>query len=444
MNNALVLILAALIFSIVVMILLNRFLKLHAFFCLLIASVILGLLTGKTVQEIIAAMQTGFGTLLQQIGFIVALGACLGVVLEKTGAMEIISQRMVSFFGARRSVLAMSVIGFIVGIPVFCDSGFIILSKLIPSIAAKASVPGASLGLSLSSGLYGTHSLVAPTPGPLAAAINFGLSDTLGQTILIGILGAVPVTLVAFLFSQRIGKKIILLPVAMTAQPPQQRSALKAFLPLAVPIFLITIATLPKTFGFTGFVSDFLAAAGLPVVALSAGLILSFTLIQSHQKNEWPAWLTDALKDAGVILLITGAGGGFGFVIKSTGVDVFLKDYITNTEAYGIIFITAAYLIAAVLKTAQGSTTSSMIITSALLAPLAAAAGITTTAQLSILVVAIGGGAMTVSHANDSYFWVVSQFGGFSTRDTLRSFTLITFIQGLTALFTAIILFLLW
>lgn len=444
MNTSLVLILAALIFSIAVMILLNRFFKLHAFFCLLIASVVLGLLTGKTFAEIITAMQTGFGTLLQQIGFIVALGACLGVILEKTGAMETISQRMVHFFGAKRSVLAMSIIGFMVGIPVFCDSGFIILSRLIPSIAAKASVPGASLGLSLSSGLYTTHSLVPPTPGPLAAAVSLGLADNLGHTILIGILGAVPVALVAFLFSQRLGRNIVLTPMSQTGQPPLQRSAVKAFLPLVVPILLITMATVPKTFGVSGFINEMLAVTGLPVVALSVGLILSFTLIQPHQKKEWSSWMSDALKDAGIILLITGAGGGFGFVIKSTGIDISLKEYITTAQAYGVVFLVAAYLIASVLKTAQGSTTSAMIITSSLLAPLAVAAGFTTSTQLSILVLAIGGGAMTVSHANDSYFWVVSQFGGFNTRNTLRSFTLITFIQGITALLTSIVLFLLW
>jgi gluconate:H+ symporter, GntP family len=443
MSNSLVLIVFALVVSISAMILLNRYLKLHAFFGLLIASLILGLITGKSFREIIEAMQAGFGSLLQHIGLVVALGSCLGVVLEKTGAMETISQKLVHFFGERRSVLSMSVIGFIVGIPVFCDSGFIILSRLIPSIAAKASVPGASLGLALSSGLYTTHTLVPPTPGPLAAAVSFGLADHMGQSILVGVLGGIPVSLVAYFFAKRIGRNIVVTGISSQNETRQQRSALKSFLPLIVPIILITISTLPKTLGITGLVSEVLTVAGMPVISLMIGLLISCTLISPDQKTEWPAWISEALKDAGIILLIIGAGGGFGFVIRMAGVDVTLKEYITSIEARGIVFMVTGFLIAAILKTAQGSTTSSMIITSSLLAPLATSAGFTTPTQLSILVVAVGGGAMTVSHANDAYFWVISQFGGFTTRDTFRSHTLITLVQGVTALITAVILFLL-
>jgi gluconate:H+ symporter, GntP family len=442
MSNSLALIVFALIVSISAMILLNRYLKVHAFFGLLIASMLLGTITGKSFHQIIEAMQMGFGSLLQHIGLVVALGSCLGIVLEKTGAMETISQRLVHIFGERRSVLAMSVIGFIVGIPVFCDSGFIILSRLIPSIAAKASVPGASLGLSLSSGLYTTHTLVPPTPGPLAAAVNFGLADHMAQTILIGILGGIPVTFVAYLFARNIGRNIVITTTVNQNEAHRQRSALKSFLPLVVPIILITISTVPKTLGITGFVSDFFVVLGMPVISLMIGLLLSFTLISSNQKNDWPSWISEALKDAGIILLIIGAGGGFGFVIRMAGVDTTMKEYITSVEARGIVFLTTGFVIAAILKTAQGSTTSSMIITSSLLAPLTAAAGFITPAQLSVLVIAVGGGAMTVSHANDAYFWVISQFGGFSTRDMFRSHTLITLVQGITALLTAIAIFL--
>jgi GntP family gluconate:H+ symporter len=444
MNVSLALILCGLVICIGAIVLMNRFLKLHAFFCLLLAGLLLGLITGKSLQETITAMQTGFGSLLQQIGFIVALGSCLGIILEKTGAMETISHKMIYAFGAKRSVMAMSVIGFVVGIPVFCDSGFIILSRLIPSIAAQASVPGASLALSLSTALYTTHTLVPPTPGPLAAAANFGLSGNLGETILIGLIGSIPVMVISFVFAKKLGRSITLTEISQERKNIQLPSAIKAFLPLVVPIVLITIATVPKTFGLTGFINDLLSVAGQPVVALMIGLALAFTLIPWTEKTNWPLWLTEALKDAGVILLITGAGGAFGYVIKNTGIDLILKTYITSIEASGIIFLIAGYLIAAILKTAQGSTTSSMIITSSLLAPLTFSAGFESTASLAMLVLAIGGGAMTVSHANDSYFWVVSQFGGLNARDTLRSFTLITLIQGFTALVTSIVLFLIW
>lgn len=445
MSSSLLLILLAISISIGIMIVLNRFLNLHPFFGLIVSSLILGLIIGKPVSEILSAMQLGFGTLLQQIGFIVAIGSCLGMVMEKTGAMEIISRALIYGFGTKRSVLAMSFIGWMVGIPVFCDSGFIILSRLIPSIAAQSSVPGASLALSLSSGLYSTHVLVPPTPGPLAAAATLGLSDHLGQVILITLIGSLPVAWVAYIFSIRAGRTISTASAEISTAPIGRHiPLLRALLPLLLPILLITTATLPKTFGVTGLISDMVTTLGQPIVALLIGLVFSLTLMSKADRTQWPSWISEALKDAGIILLITGAGGAFGFVIKSSGADLLLKDYLSTFETQGIIFLLAAYIIAAILKTAQGSSTSSLIITSALLSPLALSAGFDSPERLTFLMLAMGGGAMTVSHANDSYFWVVSQFGRISTRDIFRSFTFITFVQGITALLTSILFFLLW
>jgi gluconate:H+ symporter, GntP family len=445
MSSGLALILLAIIISIGIMIVLNRFLNLHPFFGLIVSSLVLGLIIGKPVNEILSAMQLGFGTLLQQIGFIVAIGSCLGMVMEKTGAMEIISRALIYGFGTKRSILAMSFIGWMVGIPVFCDSGFIILSRLIPSIAAQSSVPGASLALSLSSGLYSTHVLVPPTPGPLAAAATLGLSDHLGQVILITLIGSLPVAWVAYIFAVRAGRTI---PTASTEIRPtpiaRHIPLLRALLPLLLPILLITTATVPKTFGVTGLFNDIVTTLGQPIVALLIGLVFALTLMLKADRSQWPSWISEALKDAGIILLITGAGGAFGFVIKSSGADLLLKDYLSTFETQGIIFLLAAYIIAAILKTAQGSSTSSLIITSALLSPLALSAGFDSPERLTFLMLAMGGGAMTVSHANDSYFWVVSQFGRISTRDIFRSFTFITFLQGITALLTSILFFLLW
>jgi GntP family gluconate:H+ symporter len=445
MSSGLALILLAIIISIGIMIVLNRFLNLHPFFGLIVSSLVLGLIIGKPVNEILSAMQLGFGTLLQQIGFIVAIGSCLGMVMEKTGAMEIISRALIYGFGTKRSVLAMSFIGWMVGIPVFCDSGFIILSRLIPSIAAQSSVPGASLALSLSSGLYSTHVLVPPTPGPLAAAATLGLSDHLGQVILITLIGSLPVAWVAYIFAVRAGRTIFTVSTEnLSITTARHISLVRALLPLLLPILLITTATLPKTFGVTGLFSDIITTLGQPIVALLIGLVFALTLMLKADRSQWPSWISEALKDAGIILLITGAGGAFGFVIKSSGADLLLKDYLSTFETQGIIFLLAAYIIAAILKTAQGSSTSSLIITSALLSPLALSAGFDSPERLTFLMLAMGGGAMTVSHANDSYFWVVSQFGRISTRDIFRSFTFITFLQGITALLTSILFFLLW
>jgi GntP family gluconate:H+ symporter len=357
--------------------------------------------------------------------------------------MEIISQRLIHAFGANHSILAMTVIGVIVGIPVFADSGFIILSRLIPNIAANASVNPAQLSLALSSGLYTTHSLVPPTPGPLAAAANLGITQNLGLVIMIGIVGTLPVALVSYVLSKKMGLNIpVLLPMPIEKSTFKTISSFKAFLPLLLPIVLISLSSLPIIIPRLEGMDSMIQIVGNPVVALMIGLLLSFLLLDHSHYKQWPGWISEALKDAGIILLITGAGGAFGTVIKSSSIDMILKEFVSDSQAQGIIFLMIAFVIAAILKTAQGSTTSSMIITSSLLAPLAASAGFVNAVDLSILILAIGGGGMTLSHANDSYFWVVSQFGGLHSREMFRSYSMISLAQGVTALLTAILLLL--
>jgi gluconate:H+ symporter, GntP family len=432
----------ALVVSIAGIVLLTRYLNLHAFFSLLIASIVFGLLVGKSFLETLNSMQAGFGSLLQQIGLLVAVGSCLGMMMEKTGAMEVIGHRIIKLFGIRYSVFSMTAIGIIVGIPVFCDSGFIILSRLISSIASQSTANSAQLSLALSSGLYTTHVLVPPTPGPLAAAANLNFSEHISTLILISLIASIPVAIVSYFFSMRLGRTINADLLLTELKGERSKiSGWKAFLPLILPIVLIASASIPGVISLPDNLISLLRIIGHPVVALMIGLLLSSLLIQKKDMREIPSWISAALKDAGIILLITGAGGAFGAVIKTSGIDTLLKDYVSASSSQGIIFIFIAFVIAAILKTAQGSSTSSIIITSSLLAPLAVSAGFVSPAQLSVLVVAIGGGAMTVSHANDSYFWVVSQFGGITPRDAFRSFTLLTLAQGITALLTSILLF---
>ncbi len=444
MTGELIRLLAGLIVSITALVLLNRFARLHAFFCLLIAAFILGVITGIPFAKIIEAMQAGFGSLLGQIGFVVALGSCLGVLMEKTGAMHVIARKILSTFGERRSLLAMTSLGLLVGIPVFCDSGFIILSRLVPTIATQSGIPATSLSLALSTGLYTTHSLVPPTPGPLAAAVNVGLGEHMGTVILIGLIGSLPVGLTGYFFAKRFGARFTST-VNETYRPSSQThiSAWSAFLPLVAPILLITMATFPKLFGLSGIIAEVLGVIGQPFIALAIGLLLAIPLLRSKDMT-WPEWVSAALMDAGIILLITGAGGAFGSVIRQSGLESILKDIFTNYHLTGVVFLCFAFLIAALLKTAQGSTTSSMIITTSLIAPLAVAAGFEGTVDLATLVLAVGSGGMCVSHANDSYFWVVTQFGGITAGDALKNYTRITFFQGLAGLLTSILLFVLW
>jgi gluconate:H+ symporter, GntP family len=442
MSNTLWYIGLSLLVSIVFIVFSSRYWKLHPFFALLFAALIFALLAGKSLPDTFATIQQGFGSLLQQIGLLVVLGSCLGIVLEKTGAMEVISHRVIHLFGVRNSIWAMTSIGLVVGIPVFCDSGFIILSRLIPSIATQAAVNPAQLSLALSSGLYTSHVLVPPTPGPLAAAANFNMGAHLSQLIFISFIAAIPVAIVSFYLSRKLGKSIIIeINNNESFIPTTTIAAWKAFVPLLMPIILIALSSLPSVFSISDQIDSILKIIGTPAIALLIGLLLTSLLITKTQKQELHTWISVALKDAGIILLITGAGGSFGAVIKASGIDLLLKETIVTTAGQGIVFLMIGFLLAAILKTAQGSSTSSIIISSSLLAPLAATSGFTSPAQLSVLIVAIGGGAMTVSHANDSYFWVVSQFSGIAPRDAFRSFTWLTLSQGITALLSAIILF---
>ena len=444
MSGELLRLVIGLVVSITSLILLNRYLKLHAFFCLLLASIVLGLITNIPVQKIIEAMQAGFGSLLSHIGFVVALGSCLGVMLEKTGAMQVIASKILVTFGERRSLLAMSCLGVLVGIPVFCDSGFIILSRLIPTIATQSGIPGSSLTLALSTGLYTTHSLVPPTPGPLAAAANLGLSGHMGTVILMGMIGSIPIGITGYLLAKKYGPRFQILIKENQAAPHHSNiKAWKAFLPLVSPILLITVATFPKIFGLSGWVAQVLSISGQPFIALCVGLLLTIPLLKKTDK-AWPEWISVALTDAGLILLIIGAGGAFGNVIRESGLENILKGIFLDYQVAGVLFIFFAFAIAALLKTAQGSTTSSMIITTSLIAPLVTVAGFQDPVHLSTIVLAVGSGGMCVSHANDAYFWVVSQFGGVSPGDALRNYTPITFFQGLVGLLTAILIFLIW
>ncbi|MBX2898561.1 MAG: GntP family permease [Cyclobacteriaceae bacterium] len=432
----------ALVIAITALIATSRYLKLHAFFGLLLAALLFGLIMGKPVVEIFTTMQAGFGSLLQQIGLLIAIGSCLGMVMEKTGAMATLGNKIVTAFGASRTILSITVIGVLVGIPVFCDSGFIILSRLLPALASSVATP-AQLSLALSTSLYTSHTLIPPTPGPLAAAANLGATTHLGLVMLVGIAGSLPVATVAFFLARRFGLRLTLFTTSHSQVKPEPPSFSGiVFLPLIVPIMLIAAASLPS---FVPSLQSwkFLTVIGNPVVALLIGLGFSCLLIRGKQSQEWPAWIANALKDAGVILLITGAGGAFGNVIKSSGLDVLLKEFFVSSQGAGLWLLFIAFAVAAILKTAQGSSTSAIIITSSLLAPLTVASGFTSSLDLATLILAIGGGAMAVSHANDSYFWVVTQFSGLDERDAYKSYTLITLAQGFTALIMSVIIYLL-
>jgi GntP family gluconate:H+ symporter len=258
----------------------------------------------------------------------------------------------------------------------------------------------------------------------------------LGLVIWIGLLFSIPVSLTSYWVCSRFGKNIM-----VDGNPEMVPRLLlpgwKSALPLVTPVLLIAIGSFSKLLSLPESVSTVQTILGIPLVALLIGLALAFLNINFQTQTNWPVWISEALKDAGLIILITGAGGAFGAVIKAGGIEKLIQTFSFSHSMGETGLLVFGFTVAAILKSAQGSTTSSMIITSSIVGPMTVGIGIASQLKLSLILMAIGGGAMTVSHANDSYFWVMSKFGGITHRDMLKSFTPITLLQGLTVLLTA-------
>jgi gluconate:H+ symporter, GntP family len=424
--------------------------KVHPFLALLFSAFFVGIASGMPLLTVVENVNTGFGGLMTSIGLVIVAGTIIGVILEKSGAAFRMAEVVLRVLGDKRPQLAMSVIGYIVSIPVFCDSGYIILTSLKKALAKRAKVTIASMGIALATGLYATHVLVPPTPGPIAAAGNIGAADYLGTIILIGLLVAIPATIVGYFWAVKVGTKIEveadkealeLNYDEIVKSFGKMPTTFKSFLPIVLPIVLIGIGSIAALLGEESGWINFLKFLGSPSVALLLGVLASFLLLPALNEDTLTNWIGEALKEAAPILLITGAGGAFGTVIKNTGVAELLQNMDLGALSTGALFLLVPFLIAAALKTAQGSSTAALVITSSLIAPLLPQLGIEGAIPLALVVMAIGAGAMTVSHVNDSFFWVVTQYSGMKITDAYKAMTMATLLQGLT---TIVVTMLLW
>jgi GntP family gluconate:H+ symporter len=414
----------------------------HPFLALFTATLGLALCAGLSPADVITAINQGFGGLLGYIGLIVVLGSMIGLILEKSGAALRIAQLILRLLGPQRPALAMAIIGAVVSIPVFCDSGFIILSGLNRALAKQTGKKRATLALSLAAGLYTTHTLVPPTPGPIAAAGNLGASAHLGLIMLLGAALAIPTLLVAWWFARRTGPTIDLDALEEVLETETQLpTAFRSLLPIALPIVLIGMAAVLSFVGYVGPGAGWLAFLGHPLIALFLGLLAALRLFPGWGSDYFTGWLGEGIALAGPILVITGAGGAFGSVLKATPLAAMLEQWLSEGQFAGALFLLIAFVLAALLKTAQGSSTNALVITSSMLAPLLVLVGFTEPLELALIVMALGGGAMTVSHANDSYFWVVTQFSGIPLPAAYRSYTLMTGLQGVTVLLGTLLIY---
>lgn len=436
--------------AIVAMILLISKLKVHPFLAILAVSLVLAIVAGLPLTQIPGIIGSGFASTFTSIGIVIILGAFIGAVLERTGAALKLADLVIRLVGRRHPALAMELMGWVVSIPVFCDSGFVILDPIRKALVRRTGTSSVAMTVCLSCGLYVAHVFIPPTPGPLAAAQALGMESNLLLLIGIGVLCSVFPLVSGYLFARYIGSRVrsadeleadsseVLSYAELKASFGKLPSAVSALAPLVVPILLMALSSIVTLAQGSGIVADICLFCGSPIIALGVGTVLAvMQLFAAGKGKDFYVLTNDTLRTVGPILFVTAAGGVLGKVIASSDLVVFLTEHAATMERLGIFF---PFLLAAVLKTAQGSSTVAITTTAGIVAPLMPVLGFTTPVDAALLVVAIGAGAMTVSHANDSYFWVVTNFGRLSVSEGYRTQTLMTGIIGLAAILEAFLL----
>jgi GntP family gluconate:H+ symporter len=408
-------------------------LNLNAFIALLVVAFLYGIAIGLPLTDVVSKVRSGFGGTLGYIGIVIVAGTIIGTILERTGAALTMTKAILKVVGRERAPLAMSVAGYVVSIPVFCDSGFVILTPLNKALAHDTGKSMAVMSVALATGLYATHTLVPPTPGPIAAAGILGAD--LGLVIGLGLVVSIPAMIAGYIWAIKFAKRYEIVPQLeetyedLLKKYGKLPGTVAAFMPLVFPIILILLKSLAefptRPFGTGGF-ATFLSFIGDPVTALLIGVILSLFLVKKELIKEATSdWMSDGIRNAAIILAITGAGGSFGEILKASPMANFIEASFAGLNL-GILL---PFIISAALKTAQGSSTVAIITTSSIMAPLMVGLGL----NPALTVLAIGSGAMVVSHANDSYFWVVSKFSDMEVSVAYKAYTTATLIEGVVA-----------
>lgn len=426
-----------LIIAILLIVLLTARWNVHPFIALMSASVFFGISSGLPPLETLKVINDGFGKTIGYIGIVIILGSIIGTFLEKSGGASKFAELTLRHCGKKLIPLSTGGLGFVVSIPVFCDSAFVLLSSMIKSLSLKSGISLATIATSLSMGLYVTHTMVPPTPGPVAAAGI--LKADIGLVVMYGLTVGIVAMLAGVLFATIMGKRISIQTEAVQLNKDKllndSRSGIFLFLPIVIPILFILLksfAELPShPFGVSHF-SEFCSFIGHPVSALTVGTILSFFLPKKWDKKMFASsgWVGEAIKNAAPIIIITGAGGAFGKVLQASEIGNDLSQWVSGLG----IGLGLPFFIAALLKTAQGSSTVAIITTAGLIYPMLEGLGLQSDHAKALVTVAIGAGAMLVSHANDSYFWVVTQFSGFRVEEGLKLHSLGTVVVGMVAM----------
>jgi GntP family gluconate:H+ symporter len=404
--------------------------KVHPAIALAIAAIVSGFLLDLSTNTIAVALYEGFINVLLGVGIIIVLGAILGVLMENSGAIDSIIAYIVRFFGPNKTVTSLSVLGVFIGIPVFCDSGFIILSRVANDLADRKGLHRRITAVALAGGLYSAHTLIPPTPGPVAAAGNLNFGDQLGLVLITGMLVSIPVVMVLiFLTGIYKGSGTLDTPIEMAKTEAEPIFSL--LLPVMVAIVLIAAGSF-FTIRYGESLPDSLMWLFHPITALSLACLIAYFQVNRDLRKY--TLLTKGIKDAIPIVLITCMGGAFGQVLKESSLVSVISDMFISSGSGSGHLLLIGFITAVIIKSAQGSSTAAIVIASSLVFPLTEGLG---TMETALLISAIGSGAMAVSHANDSYFWVVSRFSGMSIRESYTYFSLTTVVLALTGFATS-------
>ena len=418
--------------------------KVHPFLAILGTAILLAVVLGVPYTELPDVIGKGFGGVFSGIALVIIFGTLIGSVLERTGGAVALARAVERVVGKRHPRLAMMLIGWIVSIPVFCDSGFVLVSPIGKSLARRSGTSPVPLMLALAAGLFASHVFIPPTPGPVAAAGMVRLENNLllviGLGAVISLLSLIP----AYWFSGRFsnsenseGSEGSENSENSERQRPNCGATL-ALLPILLPIVLMALGSVASLVAMPEGITAALTFLGKPVIALMIATLSCLPLLMKAKTTSLFYDITQSsLQTAGPIIFITAAGGVLGAVVVASGFVDIIKESGEALKALGVVF---PFLIAAILKSAQGSSTVAITTTASMMGlfsdsgSMMNALGFTSPLAAALVVMAIGAGAMTVSHANDSYFWVVTGFGGIKARDGYRTMTLMTLLMGLTAI----------
>jgi len=405
--------------AIVVLIFLVVKTKVHVFLALIIAASITGLVGGMTPTAVVDAITEGFGNTLGSIAIVIGFGVMMDRILEVSGAAERLAYTVVKWLGKRKEEWAMAVTGYIVSIPIFVDSAFIILSPLAKALSKKTGRSIVTLAIALAGGAVVIHSAVPPTPGPLGVAGIFGID--IGWMIITGMLFGIPIVISMVLYAKWLGKRIYQLPsddgldwirpekeVTIEEWMEEKESKdlpslLRSALPIFVPVFLIFLNTTTSAMELSGMWVEYVQFFGAPIIAVGIGVLLAIYGLFGHvRRSEALDRMEEGIKQAGIVLLVTGAGGALGFVLRATGVGDHIAEIVVNT---GIPAILLPFVVATLVRFIQGSGTVAMITAASITAPILS--GMDVNMVLAAQAAALG--SLFFSYFNDSLFWVVNR-----------------------------------